>query len=192
MAARARAAVAALRQEERGFTLIELLIATGLGLVVIGGAFTVFAGGVRSEPRTASKAAALEQARVTTDRITRELRQGREVTTASPTELAILTYVKQSTCAGGMSSTSIPCQVTYSCAGETCTRTVAQPDGAEAGAAVQVAEGLAGAEVFSYSPSATEPSYVGVSFSFANEGEPVVLEDGAALRNMAEEPVGAP
>jgi len=190
MTAGAPGAVAALRREERGFTLIELLVATGLGLIVIGGAFTVFAGGVRSEPHTASKAAALEGARVTTDRITRELRQGREVTTASPAELAILTYVKQASCSGGSASTSIPCQVTYRCSGETCTRTVAQPDGTEPGAAVQVAEGLVSPEIFSYSPNATEPAYVGVSFSFSNEGEPVTLDDGATLRNAVEEPTG--
>ena len=194
MAARARKGRktgGAFRADERGFTLIELLIATGLGLLVIGGALTVFIGGVRSEPRAASKAAALEEARVTTDRITRELRQGREVTTASPSELAILTYVKQATCAGGAATTSIPCRVTYRCSGETCTRTVAQPDGTEPGPAIQVVAGLAGDEVFSYSPNATEPAYVGVSLSLATDTEPVALEDGAALRNTGEEPTGA-
>lgn len=188
MAVKARKACAALQGNERGFTLIELLIATALGLVVIGGALTVFIGGVRSEPRAASKAAALEEARVTTDRITRELRQGREVSVAGPSELAILTYVKQASCGGAAASTSIPCLVTYRCAGETCTRTVAAPGGGESGPAVQVAEGLASPEVFSYSPSAAEPSYVGVSFSFATDGEPVTLEDGVALRNTGEEP----
>lgn len=190
MVARARNAGAAFRKDERGFTLIELMIATALGLIVIGGALTVFVGGVRSEPRAASKAVALEEARATTDEITRELRQGREVPVARPSELAILTYVKQATCGGAAASTSIPCLVTYRCAGETCTRTVAQPDGREPGTAVRVAENLTSPEVFSYSPSATEPSYVGVSFSFATDTEPVTLEDGAALRNTGEEPTG--
>lgn len=190
MAARAGKAGAAFRGDERGFTLIELLIATALGLVVIGGGLTVFIGGVRSEPRAASKAAALEEARVTTDRITRELRQGREVPVAGPSELAILTYVKQATCGGAVASTSIQCLVTYRCAGEICTRIVAPPGGGESGPAVRVAEDLTSPEVFSYSPSAAEPSYVGVSFSFATDSEPVKLEDGAALRNSGEEPIG--
>jgi prepilin-type N-terminal cleavage/methylation domain-containing protein len=191
MAARVRQAATTLRQEERGFTLIELLIATALGLVVIGGAFTVFASGVHSEPRNASKAAALEEARVTVDRITRELRQGIEISSSplpTSSRLAIITYVKAATCGGAAASTSIPCRVTYSCSGEICTRTVAKPDGSEPGAAVRVAEGLVGPQVFSYSPSTTEPTYVGVSLSFSDEGEPVTLEDGAALRNMEEEP----
>jgi prepilin-type N-terminal cleavage/methylation domain-containing protein len=191
MAARVWKRAAALRREERGFTLIELLIATGLGLIVIGGAFTVFAGGVRSEPHMASKAAALQEARVTVDRITRELRQGIEVPkTPTPTasRLSILTYVKQATCGGAAASTSIPCQVTYDCTGEICTRTVAQPGGGAPGPSVRVASGLASTSVFSYSPSTTEPSYVGVSFSFSNEGEPVTLGDGVALRNTGEEP----
>ena len=190
MAARTRKRAAALRLEECGFTLIELLVATGLGLMVIGGAFVVFSGGVRSEPRAQSKAAALEEARVTVDRITRELRQGREVTVASPTELTILTYVKQASCGDAAAGTSISCQVAYRCSGETCTRTVELPGGGEAGPSVQVAAGLADASVFSYSPSASEPSYVGVSLSFSDEGEPVTLEDGAALRNTTEEPTG--
>jgi len=191
MAARAWKKAAALRSEERGFTLIELLVATGLGLVVIGGAFTVFSSGVRSEPHTASKAVALDEARVTVDRITRELRQGIEIPSSpAPTSsrLSILTYVKQATCGGATASTSIPCRVTYSCSGETCTRTVAKPDGSGSGAAVRVAAGLASPAVFSYSPSASKPTYVGVSFAFTNAGEPVTLEDGAALRNVEEEP----
>lgn len=190
MAVRVRQAGAALRGDEHGFTLIELLIATTLGLMVVGGAFTVFAGGVRSEPHMAAKASALEEARVTVDRITRELRQGREVETATSNELSILTYVKQGTCGGAAGSTATLCLVTYRCSGETCTRSVASPGESSSGAPVQVARGLASPEVFEYSPSATEPTYVGVSFSFVTDGEPVTLEDGVALRNSEEEPTG--
>lgn len=180
-------AAAALRRDERGFTLIELLVATGVGLVVVGGALMFFITGVRSEPRTASKVAAIQQARVTLDRITRELRQGLETPTATPSKLAIVTYVKAATCGGAGASTSIPCRVTYSCAGEACTRTVAQPDGSAPGAAVRVVEGLTSPNVFAYSPSLA-PTYVGVSFSFGTDGsEPFTLGDGVALRNESEE-----
>ncbi|HYP55653.1 MAG TPA: prepilin-type N-terminal cleavage/methylation domain-containing protein, partial [Solirubrobacterales bacterium] len=78
-------AIAALRRDERGLTLVELIVAASLGLVVVGGALTMFMGGVRSEPRTASKVAAIQEARATIDRITRELRQGLEVRTTTPT-----------------------------------------------------------------------------------------------------------
>ncbi|HEX8690468.1 MAG TPA: prepilin-type N-terminal cleavage/methylation domain-containing protein, partial [Solirubrobacterales bacterium] len=119
-----RRAVAGLRREESGFTLIELLVATAVGLVVVGGALTVFMGGIRSEPRTASQVTAIQQARVTVDRITRELRQGWETPITSKTQLAIVTYVKAASCGGAAASTAIPCRVTYNCSAGACTRVV--------------------------------------------------------------------
>lgn len=184
-------AATALRREEGGLTLIELLIAASVGLVVVGGALTMFVGAIRSEPRTASKVAAIQQARTTIDRITRELRQGVEIpddVPSSASRLAIITYVKAANCGGPPASTSIPCRVTYECEAGACTRFVAQPDGSAPGPEVQIAGGLAGTSVFSYSPSEDEPTYVGVSFAFASEGEPVTLNDGVALRNPSEEP----
>jgi type II secretory pathway pseudopilin PulG len=184
----ARTAAAALRREERGLTLIELLVAATLALVVVGGALFMLVGAVRSEPRTASKVAAIQQNRVAIDRITRELRQGSEIPTATSSELAIVTYVKAASCGGEAASTAIPCRVTYSCSGEACTRTVAQPGGSEPGPAVQVTSGLTAPDVFEYLPSAAEPSYVEVSLSFSSDGRPVTLHDGVALRNPSGEP----
>jgi Tfp pilus assembly protein PilW len=183
---RVRKAVAALRREERGLTLIELLIAASVGLVVVGGALTMFVGAIRSEPRTASQVMAIQQARSTVDRITRELRQGLETPTHSSTQLAIVTYVKAATCGGAPASTSIPCRVTYTCASGKCTRVVAQPNGSAPGSAVLVASGLTSNSVFTYSP-ATDPTYVGVSLSVASDGQPITLSDGVALRNPSEE-----
>ena len=178
----------ALRREERGLTLIELMIAAALGLVVIGGALTMFVGTIRSQPRDTSKVAAIQQARSTVDRITRELRQGLEIVpTPSSTQLGIVTYVKAATCGGAAASTSIPCRVTYTCSGTTCTRVVAQPNGSAPGPAVQVASGLASPKVFNYEPSAIAPSYVGVSLSISTNGQPTTLTDGVALRNPSEE-----
>jgi len=187
-----RRAAHALRREEGGFTLIELLVATSLGLVVIGAAFTMFATAIHSQPRDTSKIAAMQQARTTVDGITRELRQGLEVVPSAPTptasQVAIVTYVKQATCGGAAASTSIPCRVTYSCAAGKCTRVVAQPNGSAPGPAVTVASGLASTSVFTYSPSTTDPNYVGVSFAFSNSsGPPFTLGDGVTLRNPSEE-----
>jgi prepilin-type N-terminal cleavage/methylation domain-containing protein len=186
-----RKAAAALRREERGFTLIELLVATGVGLVVVGGALTIFVSGIRSEPRTASQVTAIQQARVTLDRITRELRQGSEVPktpTASSSRLAIVTYVKAATCGGAAASTAIPCRVTYECSAGQCTRVVSQPNGTGPGPSAVVASGLTTANVFSYLPDEKAPTYVGVTFSFdSGAGEPVTLGDGVALRNLEEE-----
>jgi type II secretory pathway pseudopilin PulG len=169
-------------------TLIELLIAAAAGLVVIGGAFTMFAGAIHSQPRDSAKVAAMQEARTTVDRITRELRQGLEVVpTPTSSQLAVVTYVKAATCGGAAASTAIPCRVTYACSGTICTRVVAQPNGSAPGPAVRVASGLTTPSVFTYSPSAADPSYVGVSFSFAGSGQPFVLGDGVTLRNPSEE-----
>ncbi len=186
---RVRKGASALRREESGFTLIELLIATSLGLVVIGAALTMFISAVRSEPRDTSKVASIQQARTTVDRITRELRQGLEIVpTPSASQLAVVTYVKAATCGGAAASTSIPCRVTYTCSGTSCTRVVAQPNGSAPGPAVQVSSGLVSPNVFSYSPNTTDPTYVGVSFAFSNSsGQPFTLGDGVTLRNPSEE-----
>jgi prepilin-type N-terminal cleavage/methylation domain-containing protein len=183
-----RRGASALRREERGFTLIELLVATSLGLVVIGAALTMFVGAINSQPRDTSKIAAMQQARTTVDRITRELRQGLEVVpTPSASRLEMVTYVKAATCGGAAASTSIPCRVTYNCSGATCTRYVAQPNGSAPGPTETVASGLASTSVFTYSPSTTDPSYVGVSFAVNGSGHPFTLRDGVTLRNPSEE-----
>lgn len=189
---RARKAAAALGRDELGLTLIELMVAATIGLIVVGAALSMFLGGVRSEPRTASKVAALQQARTMLDRITRELRQGIEVTTSSSSELSIVTYVKAASCGGAPASTAIPCEVTYTCTASSCGRVVAQPDGSTPGAPVEVVSGLSSPFVFSYEPDDDDPSYVGVTFAFSSEdGDPVTLGDGVALRNYEEEGQGA-
>jgi prepilin-type N-terminal cleavage/methylation domain-containing protein len=182
-----RKAAAALRRGERGFTLIELLIATSVGLVVVGAALAMFIGGVRSEPKTAAKVAAIQDARVTLDRITRELRQALAVEAASATELEIVTYVKAATCNGAPGGTSIPCEVTYSCEVDACTRTVAQPDGSAPGVPTQAVSGLVSPNVFDPLP-AGDPTYIGVDFVLVSgDDDPVTLGDGVALRNLQEE-----
>lgn len=179
---------ATLRREERGLTLVELMIAAAVGLVVVGGALTMFVGAIHSEPRTASKTAAIQQARVTVDRITRELRQGEDISTHQSNKLSIVTYVKAATCGGAAATTSIACEVTYTCSAGKCTRLVAPPNGIPPGPAVQVASGLASQDVFTYLPAGSpEPTYVGISLSFTSEGQPVTLTDGVALRNPSEE-----
>jgi Prokaryotic N-terminal methylation motif len=182
-----RKVAAALRRDEDGLTLVELLVASTVGLVVVGAALAMFLGGIRSEPKTAAKVAAIQDARVTLDRITRELRQGLDVEVASATELEIVTYVKAATCNGAPGGTSIPCQVTYSCEGDACTRTVAEPDGSAPGTPTQVVGGLVSVAVFDAQPPG-DPTYIGVDFVLASgDDDPVTLGDGVALRNLQEE-----
>jgi hypothetical protein len=183
---RIREAVASLRRAEDGYTLIELLVASMMGIVVLGAAVMVFIGAVRSEPRTASKVAAIEQGRIAVERITRDVRQASSIPTYAPGQLALITYVRQSSCNGGAATTSIPCRVTYSCSVDACTRTVSQPNGSLPGPAVSVVTGLASGEPFVYAEGSGEPAYVEVELAFeTREGGPVVIADGAATRNGA-------
>jgi Tfp pilus assembly protein PilW len=176
----------ALPRSEGGFTLIELLVAATMGMVVLGGAVTVFIGAVRSEPRASSKVTAIQQGRVAVERITRELRQGVDVSTATPSQLSLITYVKQSPCGGAPATNAKACRVTYACTTVECTRTVQEAGGGSAGTTTQVVSGLSSGNVFTYSPDVTDPDYVGIELSFATqEGGPVVIADGAALRNGA-------
>jgi type II secretory pathway component PulJ len=168
-------------------TLIELLVATTLGMVVLGGAVTVFIGAVRSEPRTADKVSSLQQGRVVAERITRELRQGVDVIEATPSKLDLITYVKQSSCTGGAANSSIACRVVYACAAGACTRTVEEPNKSAAGPTMQVVDGLSSSQVFEYSSiaPASDPEFVDVRLSFTSrEGGPVVVADGVSLRNL--------
>jgi Tfp pilus assembly protein PilW len=175
---------ASVRREEGGYTLIELLVAATMGLVVMGAAVMMFIGAVKSEPRTSSKIAAIEQGRTAVERITRDVRQASSVPTYSASQLALITYVKQSTCNGGPGGIAIQCRVTYSCAAGSCTRTVAQPNGSSSGVPVQVVSGLFSSAPFVYTPVGSEPGFVEVSLSFeTQEGGPVVIKDGASTRN---------
>jgi|SRR5215211_7220155 len=175
-------------KHEAGFTLVELLIAGVLGLVVVGAAVTVFTASIRSEPGISSRAAQIQQARTTMERLTRELRQGSGVATASPSQLSMNTYVNSATCGGDPSAMAIECRVTYSCSADDCTRTEAQPaDGSAPGPAVLAISGLSSSDVFSYSPDATDPSYVAIRLEYPAEtgDDAITLTDGVALRNRS-------
>lgn len=180
-------------RDEDGFTLTELLVAVSLMLVIVAAAMGLLVTSDRSQPRISDRASALQQGRVLTERITRELRQGVGVpTTPTASTLSILTYVGHSACGSDQSGAARQCQVTYSCATSgVCTRTERNPDGTGTAPAVQVAEGLRSNAVFSYQPTTQSPSFVGIRLEYpADSGEEsVTLDDGVALRNV---PVATP
>jgi type II secretory pathway pseudopilin PulG len=177
--------VARLRADEGGWTLIEMLVATVAGIALLSVATMTFTTGLKSQPRLTERANDVQQARTTVERITRELRQGWSVPTASPAQLSILTYVQSATCGGATSNSSRACRVTYTCSSASCSRVEANPDGTSAGAAETVASRFTGPNVFTYSPSSADADYVGVRISYpAGPGEDAItLEDGVALRN---------
>lgn len=182
---RLRTVAARLRRDEGGYMLTELLVAAILAMVVIGSAVMIFTTAVRSQPRITERTSQIQQARTFAESISRELRQGWGATTTATSQLAILTYVKRATCAGAAAGAAIPCRVTYTCSAGACSRVVANPDGTGAGTAVAVVHGLADANVFTYSPDAANPTYVGIRLSFPAEGaeDAITLNDGVAMRN---------
>jgi prepilin-type N-terminal cleavage/methylation domain-containing protein len=178
-----------LLSENAGFTLVEMLVAMVLSVIILSAAVMVFTAAIRSQPRVNSQASAIQQARTTMERLVRELRQGSGLvagTTASASSVSIVTYVPTS-CTGAASATATQCSVTYTCTGTpaTCTRRVARPDGTLPGAPVQVVSGLSSPNIFTYSPTATAPTYLGVTLAFPTEGgaNAITLSDGAELRN---------
>ena len=172
---------------EGGYTLPELLMATVLGLLVIGVGVTVFTAAVRSQPGLSTRENAISQARTSMERLTRELRQGGTVYTASANQLSFITFVNSATCGGSFSSTARQCRVTYSCTTMGCTRVEANTDGSSPGTAKTIATGLSNPNVFSYSPNSTRPTYIGATFVFAgqNGDDAITVSDGAAVRNSA-------
>lgn len=172
-----------------------MLVSTALGLVLLGGAMTVLVGAAKSEPRAAASAAGVDQARFVMERMTRELRQGTSVPTASASQLAVVTYVDSATCGGAAASAAILCRVTYTCSAGACTRTEAQPDGASPGSALQVVSGLSSSSIFAYpatagdpacgTATATSPTHVCITLAFPanNGGNAITLNDGVGLRN---------
>jgi prepilin-type N-terminal cleavage/methylation domain-containing protein len=175
-----------IRADERGFTLPELLVATLIALLVTSAGLYVLEGAVRNQPKISERAARIQEGRTLIERITRELRQGETVTNATASGFKVLTYIDQVTCGGQPSTSANFCQVTYACTATACTRTLRNPNGSGSAASQTVANGITGPNVFSYQPSAVNPSYLGVRLVYPAAGgdDAVTLDDGVALRNF--------
>ena len=182
MAAPAGTATGRIRDEE-GFTLVEVLVATVLSMIVIGAAVTVFTVSLASQARVRTQSAGIQEARTVMEQMTRELRQGSSVPSASASQLSVITYVHDTTCG----TTTPVCRVTYSCTSAgTCSRTVSAPDGSSPGSPVQLISGLSGNNVFAYTPPTSDaPASVGVTLTIpASDGSnAITLTDAATLRN---------
>lgn len=174
-----------IRDEEGGWTLIELLVGAVVGLFVAGIALATLNLAVQAQPVTSERAGQIQEGRSLIERISRELRQGEQISAASSSALTLVTFVDSATCGGDKATTARLCQVSYSCTGGICTRTEGNPDGSGSPTTTQVASGIRNAPVFSYSPDTVDPTYVGVELSFPADGggETVTFSDGVALRN---------
>jgi type II secretory pathway pseudopilin PulG len=170
-------------------TLVELLVASVMGVVLMGTVGTLLVGALRTQPAVSQKAADVQTARFVMERFTKELRTGVVVSKATGSEVSFQTYVRRSSCGGtgtpSSGSSSIKCQVTYTCSGSSCTRLEAAP-GVYTGTASTVFTGLDNSSsVFTYSPTSTSPTYVGVTIRIPSTGSAAAttVSDGASLRN---------
>ena len=173
---------------EAGLTLVELLVASAMGVVLLGAVGTMVVGAMRAQPEISKRSQNITTARWVLERMTREIRNGVVVDTASPNEVSFRTYLRRKSCGGAGTLASdkaaILCQVTYGCSTTTCSRIEAAP-GVKTGTATPIFEGIDDSNVFNYEPSAKEATFIGITLSLPNPNGPadLTISDGASLRN---------
>jgi Tfp pilus assembly protein PilW len=177
---------------EAGLTLVELLVAASMSVILVGAATAMLISAVRDQPKLSKKNQNITTARYVLERMTRELRNGSTVYTATGSEVSFKTRVRHSSCGGAVeeepSVPAIECRVTYRCTTSECTRTETAPEVETGGTATTVVSGLDSSDVFNYEPNSEEPSYVGITLHIANpagEGGNLTVTDGAGLRILS-------
>jgi hypothetical protein len=171
-------------------TLVELLVAAAMSVVLVGAACMMLISAVRSQPTLSKKSQEITTARYVLERMTREIRNGTSIETATGSRVEFLSRVRRSTCGGGVQeSPSVPaieCRVTYNCTTTECTRAETAPTiSGTAGSPIRIIGNLNSSQVFNYEPALPEePSYVGITLHIANpEGKgALTVTDGAGLR----------
>ncbi len=178
---------------EAGMTLVELLVAAAMSVVLVGAATSMLISAVHSQPELSERSQAISTARWVLERMTREIRNGVSVYDAAGNRVVFLTQVRRTACGGAVPSSpatpAIKCQVTYECSTAsttTCTRTETVPEGT-GGTPVQIITGLDDDEVFSFSPDAEAPTFIGVTLNLPNPDGTgnLTVSDGAELRTLA-------
>jgi Tfp pilus assembly protein PilW len=159
-------------RDATGASLLEVVVTVSLLLVVCVPLFAALTSTQRSEEFVRGRAAALDDLRVTMDRLTRDVRQGSTVVgTPTANLLALNTYVR-----------GVPHVVTYTASGTTLTRAV---DGATP---VVVERGIASTAVFQYAPDDVSPEVVTITLAVKPANLPdtvVTLDSEVQLRNLA-------
>jgi type II secretory pathway pseudopilin PulG len=179
----------ATRTPEAGYTLIELLVASAMGIVLLGAFGSMLISSMRSQPEKTKRAQAVSTARWVTERMTREIRNGVAVDEALATKVSFRTYLRRTTCGASTvpasSSPSIECRVTYTCTTTSCTRNETAPAVVTGGTPRTLIKGIDDSNVFTYSPSAANATFIGITLHFPNPTGPadLTVSDGASLRN---------
>jgi len=197
-----RRAFARLRREEGGLTLVELLVASAMSVVLLAGIGSMVISTMKTQPKISKRAQDVSSTRWVLERLTREIRNGVRIDVATPSTVSFLTYVRRTSCGGGVQTNSttaaIKCQITYQCTTTACKRSEA-PDGKFTGTPQTVFTGINSSSVFCYVPSkAVDPltcgeaispqqtTYVGVRLQMPrpdSAATALTVSDGASLRN---------
>jgi prepilin-type N-terminal cleavage/methylation domain-containing protein len=176
-------------RREAGFSLIELLVASAMGVVLLGAVGSMVISAMRSQPDLSKKSQNVSTARWVLERLTREIRNGIKVDSATASSVAFQTYVRHASCgsttplASGLPA--IRCEVTYACTPPSCTRKETAPEVLSGGTPITIFSGIDDENVFTYSPSAAAPTYVGIRLHIPNPDGPnaLTVSDGASMRN---------
>lgn len=173
--------------DERGFTLVELLVGMTILVGVMMATFSVLDESTRMASRDNERSTAIDEARVGIDRMVRELRHARLVTTATPQVLTV-TVLRR----------GVDQQVQFNCSTpmpapnatlRRCTRSVA---GGPAEVLVDRVRPIGpDTSAFTYTPATGTPRHVAVRLGVAVDGgkhggyrQSLVLNDGTRLRNV--------
>jgi hypothetical protein len=175
---------------DAGLTLVELLVSAAMGVVVMSVVAMLVIAAVKDQPKISKQAQNITTARWVLERLTHELREGVSVSPehASASELSFQTFVRHSTCGSSAalagSSPAIKCQVTYACTTTACSRAESAP-GTYNGTPQPIFSGINSNQVFTYAPTATQPTYVKVTLRLPNPSGSgaLTVSDGASLRN---------
>src|SRR5262245_51346009 len=153
-----------------GFTLIELMITTMLFMVVIGVIFALLFNQQKAETYVRGRGQALDDMRITMDRMTKELRQAtRVIGTPTASHIEFLTY-----------QNGVTADVTYDASGNKLTRKIG------ASPATTMQTGLTTTSIFEYVPSTLTPQVVDITLVVAPPNLPnstVTLDGEVHLRN---------
>lgn len=182
-------------------TLIELLVAMIMGIIVVGGATAMLISAVRTQPQQQEQAQSISTARFELERMTREIRNGINVTVANPSSVSFVARVRRTACGGSVatsaSAPSIQCQIVYGCTTTSCTRIERQVGATSGGAPTTIVRDIDSSSVFCFVPSAnpdptecgpakagTSPTYIGLTLSVPNPrgSGHLTISDGASLR----------
>jgi hypothetical protein len=180
---------------EAGLSLIELLVASAMSMVLLTAVGSMVLSAASSQPDLNEKSQNISTARWVLERLTREIRNGVKVDTATPSSVAFQTYVRHTTCGGTTllpnTSPSIKCEVTYACSTTSCTRKETAWGVLTGGTAVRIFSGIDDPNVFSYLPSASlippagPPTYISIKLHIPNPKGTggLTVSDGASMRN---------